>query len=463
MESVEKSKVFVVDTSVLIHDDEAIERLGDNEIVLHGAVLEELDGLKHKDDEVGFMARSAIHRLEQYRTVGSLKRGVNTSANGRLRVDFTNDRDFEKMPMGLEKTNDNRIILLAQKIFEQSGGAKEVVLISQDLNLRVKASACGIKSEEYKYDKKGLYSGTKILKLSDESDVDVFRIIHRDGFVNEDVVLSCLQDEVELVPNLCCFFKKTTEETCLAVYKKSLSGFQLISKPDKAQKNKGIFPKNPEQLFAYHLLTDPEISIVTLVGVPGGGKTLISLSAGYNQIGDGPNLFNQLVVYRPNIELGRRLGFLPGELKEKFDPWTQPIYDNLDLILKDRQRNKSGSESKKGQANSDDFAGFIDHEIIEVSPISFLRGRSLHRRFIIVDEAQNLKEHEVKTIITRVGEGAKIILTGDLHQIDDSFLSTESNGLAHVIKKFKGQEVYGHVTMKKSERSSLAQLAADIL
>lgn len=458
-----KPKVFVLDTSVLIHDDEAIERLGDNEIVLHGAVLEELDGLKHKDGDVGFMARLAIHRLEEYRMRGSLKRGVKTSANGRLRVDFTNDRDFEKLPMGFEKTNDNRIILLAQKISDQFGGAKDVVLISQDLNLRVKADACGVKSEDYKYDKKGLYNGTKILKLSDESDVDIFRIIHRDGFVNEDVVLSCLQDEVELVPNLCCFLTKTSGETCLAVYKKSLSGFQLISKPEKVQKNKGIFPKNPEQLFAYHLLTDPEISIVTLVGVPGGGKTLISLFAGYNQIGDGPNLFNQLVVYRPNIELGKPLGYLPGELKEKFDPWTQPVYDNLDLILKDRQRNKSGTEFKKGSVGPDDFAGFIDHEVIEVSPISFLRGRSLHRRFIIVDEAQNLKEHEVKTIITRVGEGTKIVLTGDLHQIDERFLSTESNGLAHVIKRFKGQEVYGHVTMKKSERSSLAQLAADIL
>ena len=464
MAKTERSKVFVVDTSVLIHDDEAIARLGDNEIVLHGAVLEELDGLKHKPDEVGLTARLAIHRLEEYRIRGSLKDGVATSAGGILRVDFTDDKDFEKIPVGLERTNDNRIILLAKKILEESGDAKEVVLISQDLNLRVKASACGITAEDYKFDKKGLYSGTKILELKDVCDADIFQMFHHEGHVEESIVLKNLNEQVELVPNLCCFLQKSGGEQCLVIYKKALAKFKLVSKINKGHKKRSIVPKNSEQLFAYHLLTDPEISIVTLVGKAGSGKTLMSILAGYNQIDEVTNSFHQLIVYRPNIELGRPLGYLPGDIKEKFDPWMQPVLDNLDLILGDRERNKkSGEGSKKSQASYDDFRDFFENDIIDISPISFLRGRSLHKRFIVVDEAQNLTKHEVKTIITRVGEGTKIVLTGDLDQIDNRFLSTASNGLAYVIQKLKGQAIYGHITMKKSERSSLAQLAADIL
>jgi len=465
---IKRKKVFVVDTSVLVHDDKAIEHLGDNEVVLHGVVLEELDGLKNKSDEVGFVARSAIHRLEEYRLKGSLRDGVSTSANGFLRVDFTDDRDFEKLPVGFERTNDNRIILLAKKIIDESDGQTEVILISRDINLRVKANACGIKSGDYEYDKKGLYSGTKILEFQEECDADIFQIIHGEGFIGEDVVLKYLKEPVELVPNLCCFFKKPTGEQCLAIYKKSLSGFKLVSKFNKGQKKNGVVPRNHEQLFAYHLLTDPGIVIVTLVGKPGSGKTLISTLAGYNQIDEGPNSFQQLIVYRPNIELGPKLGYLPGTLKEKFDPWTQPILDQLDLILKDREKNNKSKEGfSKNQAINDDLEHFFLNNLVVISPISFLRGRSLHQKFIIVDEAQNLTKHQIKTIVTRVGEGAKIVLTGDLDQIDNQtvnrFLSSESNGLTHVIQRFKGQEVYGHITMKKSERSPLAQLAADIL
>ena len=457
-------KVFVVDTNVLMHDDQAIEHLGDNEIVLHGVVLEELDGLKNKPDEVGFMARAAIHRLEEYRLKGSLKDGIGTSTGGILRVDFTNDKDFEKLSVSLEKTNDNRFILLVKKITDELNEQKDVILISRDINLRVKANACGIKSGDYEYDKKGLYSGTKILELQEGCDTNVFPTIYRDKFVNEITVLNCLKEPVELVPNLCCFLKKTNGEQCLAIYKKSLSVFQFVSKAGKWPKKSGIVPRNSEQLFAYHLLMDPTISVVTLDGKPGSGKTLISLLAGYNQVGESPNSFSQLLVYRPNIELGRPLGFLPGSLEEKYDPWKQPVLDNLDLILQDREKNnKSPEEFKKGKKSSNDLEDFFENGIIDISPISFLRGRSLHQRFIVVDEAQNLTKHEIKTIVTRVGDGSKIVLTGDLEQIDNRFLSPKSNGLTHVIQRFKGQEVYGHITMKKSERSFLSQLGADIL
>ncbi len=470
---VDRRKIFVLDTSVLVHDPDSLENFQDNEIALHVVVLEELDNLKKSPDEVGQMARIVIRKLDQYRQNGSLSSGVPTSTGGKLRVEFSNNAEFENLlSIGLNKTNDNHIISLAQKLQFQNP-AKEVVLVSKDLNLRVKADACNVKSQDYEFDKRGLYSGVIEIDIPD-GDYDLIHEIHNDAEnkIPAGRVFECLGQETDYPPNQCFIFKNSQGKSVLAVFKKADYEFQLVkSKRDyekdgkSKDKRKDVYPKNIEQCFAFHLLMDKKVMLVTTVGKAGSGKTLMALLAGYNQIGEEGSSHDQLLIYRPNIELGKSLGYLPGNVKEKFEPWMQPVLDNLDLVLKDREKNyKSGtSKSQRDAVTAENFRDYIDQGFMEISPITFIRGRSLHHKFIIIDEAQNLTKHEIKTILTRPGEGTKVVLTGDLDQIDNRFVNSESNGLAHVIQKFKGQEIFGHITMKRTERSLLAQLAADLL
>lgn len=450
-------KIYVVDTSVFMNDPDVVEHLKDNIIVVPLWVVQELDNLKNREDWRGSTARIASRRLDEYH--GSLTEGVATKSGGTLYISY--DSSGQDLPAGLELTNDKRIVLVAKKWQEQNPGNK-LVLISNDTNLRLIARACGVNAEDY--GAKGarladLYKGTATIYLRD-SQLHIFDNLREPGSISESDALFLPEDNLDsFLPNQCCTFMDSQGNSAYAIYKKEKRQFLALP---AAPRKYGVVPKNPEQEFAFALLMDPNILLVTLVGRAGTGKTLMALLAANFTVNEA---YKQLVVYRPNIELGQSLGFLPGSLEEKFEPWMKPILDNLELILKtsktkDDFRGSSGRSKEKPHVQISDR---IDQGLLEISPISFLRGRSIHQRFVIVDEAQNLNFHQAKTIITRIGNGTKIVLTGDLEQIDDKFLSATSSGLFHVVQHFKGQEVYGHITMQKSERSKLAELAAELL
>lgn len=470
----EHTKVFVLDTNILVQDPHAVEKLGQNDVIIPLCVIEELDKLKN-DPVVGDGARLASRQIDEYRKTGSLQAGVPKKNGGCLFVD-SRKVDFRGHPFELEETNDNRIVLVALRWMQEAHG--ETVVKSNDVNVRIIANALGIASEEYEYDtciippSKELYSGMAVIDLNQESKVDVLAALAKDTAVDAETVFSATGQKVALLANQCCFIKRPGGAHALALFRKHDAAFVAVRKPRQLKNDKGIWPVNSEQAFAYELLSNPNISLITLRGRAGSGKTLMALLAGYEQLAE---RYEQLLVYRPNLELGRPLGFLPGTLGEKFQPWTQPIIDNLDLIIRrsgggsratieELQRGKRRSETVDTKAYLNlAIAELAEQELLDIAPINFLRGRSLHHRFIVIDEAQNLTPHEVKTIITRVGVGSKMVLTGDTDQIDNRYLNSISNGLSYVIEKFKGQEVFGHITLKKTERSSLAELAANLL
>ena len=466
-------KVYVLDTSVLMHDPAAIENLGDNIIVVPIWVIEELDHLK-KVPGKGEIARRASRKLDAYRQQGSLKTGVPTQSHGTIFIDYAGT-DFSVLPVHLEETNDNRVIAVAYQ-WKEEHSQSSVVLISKDVNLRIKADALGINAEDYLYDKKiqspdELYTGIAELEL--QGDVtELLNLFFNKEIVPDELVFAAMSSPRDLTPNQCCYLTAGST-TGLAIYKKRQGIFRRVTKPKAREKSeREILPINAEQAFALALLQDPDIALVTLAGKAGTGKTLIASLGGWGQI---PEYYRQLVIYRPNIEVGRPLGYLPGTLDEKFAPWMQPIYDNLDLIVRGPQQEpahnahrggfkRRDAAQEKGEPSFEDLMeGFMEHGLLEISPINFVQGRTLHHRFVIVDEAQNLTPSETKVVITRMGEGSKVVLTGDPEQIVNPFLDAVSNGLTHVIENMKNQELCGHITMKKTERSRLAELAADLL
>lgn len=464
-------KVYVLDTSVLMHDPAAIENLKDNTIVVPIWVIEELDCLKRESGSRGENARQASRVLDAYREQGSLKDGVKTHNGGTIYVDYTGG-DFTGLPVGLEETNDNRVILVAL-CWQKDHGDRDVVVISKDTNLRIKANACGITAQDYQYDKQiaspdELYSGIATLYVQENS-VFVFDELFSKDYVDVSAVAEVLSQELpELLANQCCHFK-SEHRGALAIFKKKENRFRMVKKRHTHKGNFEVVPINAEQAFAYALLTDHDIGLVTLAGKAGTGKTLMALLAGWRQL---DSRYRQLMVYRPNIEVGRPLGYLPGSLDEKFEPWMKPIFDNLDLIISGHSNGQGELETqnlpdkKKGKRRKSSetvLKEALEQGRLEISPINFVQGRTLHQRFVIVDEAQNLTPLDMKIVITRIGEGSKIVLTGDPEQIVSPYLDATSNGLTHVIQRLKGQETYGHITMKCTERSQLAEIAADLL
>ena len=470
-----QKKVYVLDTSVLVHDPEAVEKFGDNIVVIPIWVVEELDRLKKNRDERGSNSRAVSRKLDEYSQSGSLKEGVKTQNDGFIFIDYSGGINFELLPIGLEATNDNRVILVA-KHWREEKNYKEVVVVSKDINLRLKANACGISVEDYKSDKciagiDELYSGLREIELKAEQ-MELLEKIYVGKVLNA-AAFSESVDLKEFLPNQCCKFN-SDNKCALAIYKKESGEFRLVHKP-KDFPTKGVRPINLEQAFAYALLTDPEVLLVSLVGKAGTGKTLMSLLAGYEQLG---NPYRQILIYRPNIELGQPIGFLPGDIGEKFEPWMKPIFDNLSLIVKKDVKGgvSKGHTKKKGEEEANknerlngktgDFniiREFMLAGLIDIEPIAFIRGRSLHNKFVIVDEPQNMTPHEIKTIVTRIGEGSKIVLTGDITQIDNPYVDSVSNGLSYVVERLKGQEIFGHIILRKSERSQLAELTANLL
>jgi len=428
-------KTFVIDTNVFIHRPDAILSFRDNEIVIPLWVLEELDHLKSYSDERGRNARRAIRLLDEISRKGKLYEGVKLENGSVLSVALHYAKDAP-IDFPADKP-DNKIILTAYELQRQG---KQVFFVSKDINARVKATALGIRAVDYEKQKvniEKLYSGYTELNVSNE----VYRTVLSEGeipwgeefFPNQFVVMKCKDEPGPLVSR---YLKRKGILKRVALEAAPVCGVKAL---------------NLQQRMAFELLLDPEVSLVTLVGKAGTGKTLLAIAAGLKTAIE-EQVFSRVLVSRPVIPLGKDIGYLPGAKEEKLSHWMQPLFDNLDYILSVYKR-----------PNLKTLDQLLASKYIEIEAITYIRGRSLPGQFIIIDEAQNLSPHEVKTIVSRAGQGTKVVLTGDPYQIDSPYLDANSNGLSYLVEVFKGQELFGHVTLQKSERSVLAELAAELL
>lgn len=463
-------KVYFIDTSVIMHDPSVVERLSsdNNVVVLSVCVLAELDKAKKFQDEKGVNARTVSRLLDEYRSCGSLNEGVKTKRDGVIVVDCNGtDKSFKRFMPGIEKINDNRIIATALQWKADSGTKYEkIAVISKDINFRIMANAFGIDAEDYESDKNiqtldELYTGFAKLSLCEP---DLITEIYQKGFFQVSLLSKNSQSQINvLFPNQCLELE-VDGKTVLAIFKKAKGILECVKKPklineETSKRGKlAIAPRNVEQALAYRLLMDPSISLVALSGTAGTGKTLLALSAAFEQLG---TQHHSIRVYRPNEEIGNKVGFLPGDLGDKFAPWMEPIFDNFRVIIKEDDQGYGKPDGKSG--NKMTIAYLMERGMLEISPLNFVRGRSIGDSFMIVDEAQNITPKLAKTILTRAGEGTKVVLTGDCSQIDTPYLDSISNGLTHVIERFKGQEIFGTITLRQGERSEFSKLVAQLL
>jgi PhoH-like ATPase len=434
-------KIYVLDTNVLLSDFNALYAFKTNDVVIPLKVLEEIDKHKKRQDGVGANARQVIRELDKLREKGSLAEGVKLGGKkGSLRV--KNYGDY-KLPNDMNMEDpDNQILATVFNTANDQNDNVKVILVSQDINVRVKADALGLTAEDYTTNQivekaEEVYTGFT-QHLVDDALIDRF-------YSGEKIFLD--EKTIKLFPNQFVMLVSNANDK-----KTALAKFKNYNHPlSKVREYKegiwGVRAKNKEQQFALDMLMEQDIKIVSLVGKAGCGKTLLALAAGLKQILD-DKTYKKLIVSRPVQPMGRDIGFLPGTLEEKMMPWVAPIKDNLEFLMGD---------------DKESLKLLQEQGTIEVEALTFIRGRSIANAFIIIDEAQNLSMHELKTIITRVGEGTKIILTGDIEQIDSAFLDATNNGLTYAVEKFKPYELTGHVSLQKGERSSVASLAADVL
>jgi PhoH-like ATPase len=430
-------KTFVIDTNVFIHRPDAILSFRDNEIVIPLWVLEELDNLKKSREERGRNARESIRLLDELSRHGDLKEGVKMDNGSTLRVWISNTANLGSIPVDMETDkNDNKILLAAYSL-QQEG--KRVFFVSKDISARLKATALGIKAVDYEKQKVNIDALYK-------------------GYIEMDVGQDSLQElkssgaipwNARFIPNEFVLLRESkSNQTALSRYNDAESYLQFVAPIDGVC---GIRPLNRNQEMALNLLLDDSISLVTLVGKAGTGKTLLALAAGLNKALT-EDRFSRVLLARPIIPMGKDIGYLPGDKIDKLSNWMQPVYDNLEYIL--------SVDRKLRDLTVDQL---INRRLIEIEALTYIRGRSLPNQFIIIDEAQNLSPHEVKTIVSRAGTGTKVVLTGDPYQIDTPYLDSNSNGLTFLVEAFKGQKPFGHITLEKSERSPLAELAAELL
>jgi PhoH-like ATPase len=431
-------KTYILDTNVLLHDPDSLFSFEDNAIVLPLSVIEELDRIKRRSDEVGRNAREVSRKLDELRVRGRLSEGVGLANGGSVRIEI-NGNQPDNHPYGIDlNTTDNRILALAYALM--NNGQTPVILVTKDLNLRIKADVLGLSAEDFYSDKVDyyqLYSGVAELYLSHQ-EIDRF---YQEGYLD-------YQAE-DLQPHQFCILKLGESSSKSALARYSNHRLHRLSPDGKAVY--GIKALNKEQKFALDLLLDDAIQVVTLVGKAGTGKTILALAAGLEKVLEGGGRYNRILITRPIVPLGNDIGYLPGDKEDKIRPWMQPIYDNLEYLCNEHI-----------QPN-----GCIDYLIangkIELEALTYIRGRSIPKQFIICDESQNLSPHVIKTILTRVGRGSKIIFTGDPEQIDHPYLDASSNGLSYLVEKIKAEEISGHITLIKGERSGIAELGARLL
>lgn len=438
-------KIYVLDTNVLLHDPNAIFSFEDNEIVIPLIVIEEVDGQKRRQDEVGRHARLIAHHLDELRAKGKLSEGVALRHGGTLRVEL-NRHNNGHLPDDLDPHKaDNQVIALTLQLRADHSDTP-VILVSKDINVRVKADALNLQAQDYETDKmvrneEDLYDGMTTLQVAPE-DIETFNKTNM--FQPSNGRLYC---------NQFVHFKSMNGTKSSALGRFDAESQQVVGLAPMKKEIWGIQPKNLGQRFAFDILLDDKVPFVTMTGQAGTGKTLLALAAGLSKVLD-QHRFRRLLVTRPVIPMGKDVGYLPGDKDEKLRPWMQPIYDNLEYLM--------GCIYKEQMA-ADMIRHIQDKGIFEAEALTYIRGRSIPQQFIIVDEAQNLTPHEVKTIVSRAGEGTKIVLTGDPNQIDHPYLDFRSNGLCYAIEKFKDNPLAGHVTLTKGQRSELAELAAKLL
>jgi PhoH-like ATPase len=428
-------KTFVIDTNVFIHKPDCVLSFKDNEVVIPLWVLEELDKLKTYSDERGRNARHAIRFLDELGRKGSLSQGVKMENGSVLRVVMSHEAELPADM--LSDKADNKIILTAYDLVQRG---QTVFFVSKDINARVKATALGIKAVDYEKQKVNidkLYSGYTEQDATAETVSSLLRekrVPWSDTYPPNHYVI--LRDRVH-------------DETAVGRCSSASGELELVDY--KMPSVAGVRPLNDQQRMAFDLLMDESVNLVTLVGKAGTGKTLLAIAAGLKMTLE-ERTYSRVLVSRPVIPMGKDIGYLPGQKNEKLSHWMQPLFDNLEYILSvyKRQNVKSADQ-------------LINNKVIELEALSYIRGRSLPGQFIVIDEAQNLSPHEVKTIVSRAGEASKVVLTGDPYQIDSPYLDASSNGLTYLVEAFKGQEISGHVTLHRSERSKLAELAAELL
>jgi PhoH-like ATPase len=438
-----KQKIFVLDTSVLLHDHQSITNFQKNDVAIPITVLEELDKFKIGNDTKNFSAREVIRFIDKLSGNTSLQEWITLGAGlGKFKIVLeSNPKQVNAEYVYSVGKNDHKIINSALYLKENEL-KREVVLITKDINLRIKAKALGIAAEDYET---GKVSNVELDQSSSYTiegvDSEVIRHIFTKGKVEEEGILGAKK------ANNGYYILKNGKSSSLAYYNHITDHIERIEKEFVY----GIKPKNAEQAFAFHALLNPNVKLVALQGVAGTGKTLLALASALEQSKN----FNQIILARPIVPLSNRdIGYLPGDANDKIGPYMEPLWDNLKFI-----KSQFGENEKKHKAILDmEQAGKII-----ITPLAFIRGRSLSNIMFIVDEAQNLTPHEVKTIITRAGENTKIIFTGDVHQIDTPYLDENSNGLAYLIDRLKGQDLFSHVKLEKGERSELANLANDLL
>ena len=438
-------KNYVLDTNVLIHDPLSIQRFEENDLYIPIYVLEEIDGLKtDMAGEKGRNAREIVRFIDDLRTEGNLAEGVKISddVEGKLFVYVPTFYDMHKKPTPTPHGwVDEAILNSCMEVKKDKGDDEKTIFVTMDVNLRVRADALGLQTASYEYQSVNLNDLGNDIKSIDTNSQEIDKFFADKGNASFDLTEEELEDN-GIRENDSVMLDAGSGKTALGRCKDG------AVKPLRVPREgvMGVRPRNKEQAYAMDLLLDPDVKLVTIMGQAGTGKTLLTLAAGLNAVLEGD--YDKLLVSRPIVPMGKDLGYLPGTIEEKMDPWMQPVYDNLDFLMM-----SSGKSRKFGQ---DDL---FDNGQIQVEPLTYIRGRSIPNQFIIIDEAQNLTPHEVKTIITRCGEGTKIVFTGDPYQIDNPYINKSSNGLSVAVKKIIDEPSVGHLMLRKGERSELANIA----
>ncbi|MGB5395251.1 MAG: PhoH family protein [Lutimonas sp.] len=438
-----KRKIFVLDTSVLLFDHNAITNFEEHDIALPITVLEELDNFKIGNDTKNFEAREVIRFLDKLSRDHGLNKWISIGENkGKLKVVLDNiEQKVDAEKVYSSKKNDHKILNSATGLISTEKGA-QVILVTKDINLRIKAKAIGLTAEDYETGKvKNMQTVSKSSPIIDGFDAEVIKKIYKKNAIKENGLLG----EQKLANGY--YILNNCTNSVLARYNKELDEIQKVEK----QYVYGIKPKNAEQTFGLDALLNDDIKLVALQGVAGTGKTLLALASALEQ----KNKYDQIILARPIIPLSNReIGYLPGDANDKISPYMQPLWDNLAFIKNQFKTNEKKSKALKELEESG---------ALTITALAFIRGRSLTNSIFIIDEAQNLTPHEVKTIITRAGEGTKVIFTGDINQIDTPYMDEQSNGLTYLIDRLKGNPLFAHIKLEKGERSELANLANELL
>ncbi len=445
-------KIFILDANVLLSDPNCCYKFDDNDIIIPISVIEEIDRFKKDLSEIGRNAREISRILDKLREKGALSTGIklfdDRADSGKLFVSL--GHNTSRLPGILDDNTDNHILAVGLNLQSQKKDTR-IIIVTKDTNLRIKADALGIEAQDFEADKIAIQD----ISYTGIVNIDVSSTVINNFYKRQEISIEELNPEVTINPNEFIVLKDASNSSqfVYGIYDATDKIVRGIS--TQAEGVWGIYPRNLEQTFALEALLDDDIKLITLSGQAGTGKTLLAIAAGLSKVTD-EDEYHKLLVSRPIFPLGKDLGFLPGDLEEKLNPWMQPIFDNLELLL-------SGGVVSRHKRMSKSYQELIDQGMLAVEPLTYIRGRSLPNQFFIVDEAQNLTVHEIKTILTRAGENTKVVFTGDPNQIDNPYLDSQNNGLSYVLKRFKKEKIAAHISLQRGERSELATIAAQLL